>query len=417
MRQRMKKIVKFIRQLHYLRNSIRVDIKYRNFTWTIILLFFSILGNTLLIISLFFAKSNATDKFLERYTFGYARDFARTKYPNLAKFCIVVVSFLTSLWEYGTVMVSLIVCCTVQILSFRVFCSLNHSFKNILESNRISKNDLSKITSEFQKASMVIKTTNDCLSSIAFALIAFYAFNISYVISRAVGKRKSDPFTNVSAVGSVTQFVVHFVLLVLTSSSVDAEMLKSQNMVLRANSEDTSQILTSLLGVNEFLSNDGIMKYLSRYVCDTGLRFLCEGVMFLLFGTDLDQLNATRLGVYTAHSPAGSSSKSILHYGQLIVSGKFQKYDYRSENMLHYSQSTPPEYDVSKITTPVALIWGENDYLADPVDVSMLRNKLTTVVHDYKIPFPSFNHIDFCLALDAKELVYDKILQFLEKYR
>ncbi|KAG8180330.1 hypothetical protein JTE90_016364 [Oedothorax gibbosus] len=249
MRQRMKKIVKFIRQLHYLRNSIRVDIKYKSFTWAIIPLFFSILGNTLLIISLLFAESNATDKFLERYTFGYAQDLAQTKYPNLAKFCIVVVSFFTSLWEFGTAVVSLVVCCMVQIFSSRVFCSLNHSFKNVLKSNRISKNHLSKITSEFQKASMLIKTTNDCLSSIAFELIAFYAFNVSYVISRAVGQHTSEPFTNVLSIGTITQFLVHFVLLVLTSSSVDAEMLKSQNMMLRANSEDTSQVLlsTSLL--------------------------------------------------------------------------------------------------------------------------------------------------------------------------
>ncbi|KAG8180331.1 hypothetical protein JTE90_016365 [Oedothorax gibbosus] len=264
MRQRVKKILKFIRQLNYLRNSIRVDVKYRNFTWMIILLYLSILGNTFFIISPFVSENNATEKFLVRYTFGYAHDFAQTKYPNLAKFCIVAASFLTSLWQFGIVVFSLVVCCMVQIFSSRVFCSLNHSFKNILESNRISKNDLSKITFEFQKASMLIKSTNDCLSLIAFALIAFYSFNISYVISRAVSKHSSDPFTNVSAVGSATQFLIHFVLLVLTSSSVDAEMLKSQNMVLQANSEDTSQVLlsTSLL---ESFRKESVLKPLGVF--------------------------------------------------------------------------------------------------------------------------------------------------------
>ncbi|KAG8180334.1 hypothetical protein JTE90_016368 [Oedothorax gibbosus] len=132
----------------------------------------------------------------------------------------------------------------MQISSYRVFCSLNHSFENILQSKRLSKNDLTRITSEFQKASKVVKTANDCMSPIAFALIAFYAFDISYVISKLVVAPRNY-FGYFRSVCHIMQFLVHFVMLVLTSSYVKAEMLKTQNMVLRANLEDPAQILLS----------------------------------------------------------------------------------------------------------------------------------------------------------------------------
>lgn len=36
------------------------------------------------------------------------------------------------------------------------------------------------------------------------------------------------------------------------------------------------------------------------------------------------------------------------------------------ENEVRYGQSTPPQYNVSNIETPIALIYAENDWLAGP---------------------------------------------------
>lgn len=42
--------------------------------------------------------------------------------------------------------------------------------------------------------------------------------------------------------------------------------------------------------------------------------------------------------------------------------GNLQKYDYDYfDNFYIYGQRTPPEYDVRKITAPVALCYGTND--------------------------------------------------------
>lgn len=63
-------------------------------------------------------------------------------------------------------------------------------------------------------------------------------------------------------------------------------------------------------------------------------------------------------------------SHTFLHYTlrkQSIikfVSGKFQQFDYGYlENLERYGQTEPPQYDLSKVTSPVALFYANNDWL------------------------------------------------------
>lgn len=175
--------------------------------------------------------------------------------------------------------------------------------------------------------------------------------------------------------------------------------------------------LFEILGVNEFLPDEFIIKYLSELVCDSDVRMLCEDIIFLFFGEDKYQLNSTRMGVYAAQLLAGSSTKSIVHYAQMVNSKQFLKYDYGEKlNKKMYNQTTPPEYDVSRITAPVALIWSMNDMLADPADVDILQGKLKTMVSNYLVPFPLFNHGDYVLAMDAHKLVYNQVISLLAHY-
>lgn len=175
--------------------------------------------------------------------------------------------------------------------------------------------------------------------------------------------------------------------------------------------------LFSILGIDEFLPNNIVMKYLSEIVCDTEVKFICEDVIFLICGTDYSQLNATRLGVYVSHTPAGASAKSIIHYAQMVNSKKFQKYDYGPKgNMLQYNQTSAPEYHLENITTKVALIWSENDKLADPSDVHLLEKKLKNMVLSTPVKLKKFNHLDFVWAVDANSLVYEYVLSLLKNH-
>jgi hypothetical protein len=57
-----------------------------------------------------------------------------------------------------------------------------------------------------------------------------------------------------------------------------------------------------------------------------------------------------------------------------VSAGKFRRYDHGwFKNLLTYGQLSPPAYDLSKITAPVALHYSENDWLA-AVTVSMCSN-------------------------------------------
>lgn len=52
------------------------------------------------------------------------------------------------------------------------------------------------------------------------------------------------------------------------------------------------QFLFQVLGVKDFAPSNAVVKYLSEYVCDTEAKFLCEDILFLICGTDIQQLNS-----------------------------------------------------------------------------------------------------------------------------
>ncbi|KAM7434347.1 hypothetical protein ABFA07_015528 [Porites harrisoni] len=143
------------------------------------------------------------------------------------------------------------------------------------------------------------------------------------------------------------------------------------------------EILFDIFGVRDFLPSDAIIHWLAKHVCsDKDLETFCSDIIFIICGFDKKQLNETRLPIYYTHTPAGTSVRNMVHFAQMYKSKKFQMYDYGNskENKKHYGQPTPPRYNASDMTVPVALYWAQNDWLADPTDVKallpLLPNKL-----------------------------------------
>ena len=76
---------------------------------------------------------------------------------------------------------------------------------------------------------------------------------------------------------------------------------------------------------------------------------LCMNAAFLLFGINLDQLNATMVPTYLDHIPEGASTQSFVHYAQNFVGKDFQAYNYGEQgNLEHYGSETPPVFDLKK---------------------------------------------------------------------
>lgn len=123
------------------------------------------------------------------------------------------------------------------------------------------------------------------------------------------------------------------------------------------------------------------------------------------------------LPVVLGHTPAGASVRQLVHYGQLYKSNKFVRFDHGwITNKLTYGTFKPPAYNLSAIQVPIFLHYGENDWLSTSEDVDRLARELPTAIGKYRVPLPQFNHLDFVFAINAKELVYDRVLNIMMRF-
>ncbi|XP_072140747.1 lipase 3-like [Dermacentor andersoni] len=170
-------------------------------------------------------------------------------------------------------------------------------------------------------------------------------------------------------------------------------------------------------------------------MCESPLRYVCALPTFFLFGVNLNQLNQSRLAVYTSHLPSelpnatwsSSHRNSVvittitlmkspfsIFFAQIIRARNFVKYNYGPlRNLYHYGTVDSPAYDFSKIRAPVALFSAHKDFFANPEDVSTLRQSLPNVVLDYIVPDLEFTHMDFILGTEASAFVYRPLIYFM----
>lgn len=124
------------------------------------------------------------------------------------------------------------------------------------------------------------------------------------------------------------------------------------------------------------------------------------------------------LPIVLGHTPAGAATRQLIHYGQLYNSNKFVNFDYGLlANKRKYGTYKPPPYNLKAITAPVFLHYADNDWLSTPKDVDRLLKEMDSAVGKYKVPLPKFNHLDFVFAIDAKKLIYDRVLKIMEQFK
>jgi hypothetical protein len=160
-----------------------------------------------------------------------------------------------------------------------------------------------------------------------------------------------------------------------------------------------------------------VIEWLADKVCNKMVfdKNICEKVIFVTCGPS-EYFNSSRMAVYTTHTPAGASVKDMVHFAQMTLSGRFQMYDYGQEdNLKHYNQTTAPEYDINDVKIPVALYWGSEDWLSNPIDVQYLRFNLPFVVDDFELP--TYNHLDFVWGLNSKDYLYPRVLQMMKNFK
>ncbi|XP_058527204.1 lysosomal acid lipase/cholesteryl ester hydrolase [Ochotona princeps] len=177
-------------------------------------------------------------------------------------------------------------------------------------------------------------------------------------------------------------------------------------------------LIKDMFGSKEFLPQNDVLKWLSTHVCThVILKELCANIFFLLCGFNERNLNMSRVDVYAAHCPAGTSVQNVLHWSQIVKLQKFQAFDWGSsdKNYLHYNQSEPPMYRVKDMPVPTAVWSGDRDWLADVKDISMLLTQIPNLV--YSKHLPEWEHLDFLWGLDAPWRVYNEIVSLMRKYQ
>lgn len=187
---------------------------------------------------------------------------------------------------------------------------------------------------------------------------------------------------------------------------------------LDTDSKELERYWHQLFGRNEFLPSSNIIKWLGKYACGEFVidRLICENLLFIVGGPDTKNLNASRLPVYVSHGPSGTSVKNMVHFMQCGRSDRFQAYDYGSpeKNQAHYNTSIPPIYSLRSMKVPTAVFWAGEDWLADPTDVTYVFDNLPSLVYEKYLP--NYNHFDFVWAQTANELIYQDLINVMEKY-
>jgi lysosomal acid lipase/cholesteryl ester hydrolase len=115
------------------------------------------------------------------------------------------------------------------------------------------------------------------------------------------------------------------------------------------------------------------------------------------------------------HLYSFTSTKSVVHWFQIIRNGKFQMFDDEVTSPTSFSTGSK-YYKVAKfptrnIKTPIVLVYGGSDSL---VDINLMLKELPR--HTVAKCVPKYEHLDLLWASDVDTLVFPHVLEALDSY-
>lgn len=137
-----------------------------------------------------------------------------------------------------------------------------------------------------------------------------------------------------------------------------------------------------------------------------------KGLVFL-FGWRTENITPHQKLAAYPHLYSFTSTKSVVHWFQIIRNGTFQMYDDEVTSPASFSTGSK-YYKVAKfptrnIRTPIVLIYGGSDSL---VDIKVMLRELPR--HTVAKCIPKYEHLDFLWAHDVNKLVFPHVLEALE---
>ncbi|XP_041986917.1 lipase 3-like [Aricia agestis] len=173
--------------------------------------------------------------------------------------------------------------------------------------------------------------------------------------------------------------------------------------VLGAVALDPPEELLDFLGAHEFLSDKKVPEWMIKEYCnDSEIQCLNPSMFFTASVIDTDRWDEALIRSVWNYFPAGASTNTILHYAQMVKSGKF--HEFKDENQ---------EISLSYVKVPIVLFSSNNDRIAKVSDILRLYFKLSCPIDHNIIRDKGISHMDFVWNPSADAIVYSKILAYI----
>ncbi|KAK3622646.1 cholesterol esterase [Elasticomyces elasticus] len=142
--------------------------------------------------------------------------------------------------------------------------------------------------------------------------------------------------------------------------------------------------------------------------------FIDKCLLYLFNWRTLNITAHQKLAAYP-HLYSFTSTKSVVHWFQIIRNGTFQMYDDEVSTPLAVGNGSQ-YYKVAKfptrnIKTPIVLVYGGSDSL---VDIKLMLKELPR--HTVAKGIQKYEHLDLLWASDVDELVFPHVLEALDSY-
>lgn len=170
--------------------------------------------------------------------------------------------------------------------------------------------------------------------------------------------------------------------------------------------------------MEEVMGDRSVAAFTIKSICskENSYEICAKRFLFLLAGSDPDELEPEFARVIFGHFPAGNSRKNLVHLSQISLNKRFAQFNYGSRrNWKVYKSPIPPNYDLNKVTMKVVLFSGRNDKLSVLEDVEVLRKKLPNVEY-HEMKNKNFNHLDFIWGRNMDKYLFPLILNVLNNY-
>ncbi|XP_030759841.1 lipase 1-like isoform X2 [Sitophilus oryzae] len=178
--------------------------------------------------------------------------------------------------------------------------------------------------------------------------------------------------------------------------------------------------LMRIFNINELFNRNHFSTEVLRYICIGPHKianwFCIHFIGKYFMGLSTNDVDYDILPFTLTLYPSGASVKQFLHFVQGRKSGNFSQYDHYDQNQARYNNPSPPLYDISKSTAPVALYYSRGDELINIEKLYHALKKIPNVILKHKVPDNEFNHGDFIISTKVNDMVYYKLIDLIDEY-